>query len=118
MNIIDPLIDTPGQIQNAGFQRDYSFNTLTTFWDPLPTLDLNNTDPDIVYTVQLLKMTCGQSTLINQTTVAGSNATVENLDMMQIYKATVAARNNAREARNGKSVIIEGVIILYVAMSL
>ena len=111
MRFFDPLIDTPGQIQNAGFQRDFSFNTLTTSWDPLPTLDLNNTDSDLIYTVQLLKITCGQSTLIDQTTVARSNATVENLDMMQIYKATVAARNNVREARNGKRVIIEGVII-------
>ena len=77
-------------------------------WNPLPTLDINDTDPDIVYTVELYQITCGQNILINRTVVAGTSITEENLDLMQIFKAVIAARNNVPGARNGPSVEIEG----------
>ena len=77
-------------------------------WDPLPTLDLTHIDPDIVYTVELFNIICDQNISISRTVVAKSNATVENLDLMQIYQAVIAARNNVREARNGPSVEIRG----------
>ena len=77
-------------------------------WNPLPTLDINDTDPDIVYTVELYQITCGQNILINRTVVAGTSVTEENLDLMQIFKAVIAARNNVPGARNGPSVEIEG----------
>ena len=81
-----------------------------TLWNPLPTLDINNTDPDIVYTVELYLITCGKNIPINQTEVAGNNVTEEGIDLMQIYKAVIAARNNVREARNGRSAEMEGIL--------
>ena len=81
---------------------------LTVVWDLLPTLDLTDIDPDIVYTVELFMITCGQNVSISRTVVAGNSATEENLDLMQIYKAVIAARNNVREVRNGPSVEIRG----------
>ena len=80
--------------------------------NPLPTLDINDTDPDILYTIELYQITCGQNILINRTEVAGSNVTEEGLDLMQIYKAVIAARNNVRDARNGPTAEINGIIIL------
>ena len=81
-----------------------------TLWNPLPTLDINFTDPDILYTVELYQITCGQEICINQTEVAGSNITKEGLDLMQIYKTVIAARNNVRNARNGPSTEIKGIL--------
>ena len=101
-------IDTPGKIKNASCQRDYPLGSLTTLWDPLPTLDLTDIDPDIVYTVELFKITCGQNVSISRKVVAENYASEENLDLMQIYKAVIAAMNNLTEARNGPSVEIRG----------
>ena len=84
-NIAYHYSDIPGPVKHTSFQRDYYSNELTTFWDPLFTLDINDTDPDIVYTVQLLLTTCGQYTLLYETTVAGNNTTEEDIDMMQTY---------------------------------
>ena len=78
-------------------------------WSPLPTLDINDTDPDIVYTVELYQITCSQNIPINRTEVAGNNVTEEGVDLMQIYKAVIAARNNVRGARNGPSTETSGI---------
>ena len=101
--------DTPEQVQNADIQRDYYLNVLAILWDPLPTLDLTDIDPDIVYTVELFKIICDQNISISHTVVTESNATIENLDFMQIYKVVITARNNVREARNGPRVEIRGI---------
>ena len=80
-------------------------------WNPLPSLDINDTDPDILYTVELYQITCGQNILINRMEVAGSNVTEEGLDLMQIYKAFIAARNNVRGARNGPTAKMNGIML-------
>ena len=47
--------------------------------------------------------------------MAESNATEENLDLMQIFKAVIAARNNVPGARNGLSVEMEGkIVVIYI----
>ena len=81
-----------------------------TSWSPLPTLDINDTDPDIVYTVELYQITCGQNVLTYQREFATNNVTEEGLDLMQIYKAVIAARNNVRGARNGPIAETKGII--------
>ena len=101
-------IDTPGKIKNASCQRDYPLGSLTTLWDSLPTLDLTDVDPDIVYYVKLFKITCGQNVSISHKVVAENYASEENLDLMQTYKAIIAVRNNVPAARNGPSVEIRG----------
>jgi hypothetical protein len=89
-------------------KRNYSSDILTVYWDPHPSLDITDVHPDIVYSVELFLITCGQNVSISYQTVNESSVTEENLDMMQIYKVTIAARNNVREARNGPSVEVEG----------
>ena len=103
----------PKQVENKAFIRDYSEDKLITLWNPLPTLDITDVDPDILYTVELYQITCGQNILINRTEVAGSNVTEEGLDLMQIYKAVIAARNNVRNARNGPSVEMKGITVYF-----
>ena len=89
---------------------NYSKDELMILWRPLPTLDINNTDPDIVYTVELYQITCGQNVLTYQREVAENNVTEEGVDLMQIYKAVIAARNNVRGARNGPIAETKGII--------
>ena len=104
--------DTPGRIEDGGIWRNCSSGVLSihvsihVMWDPLPTLDLTGIDPDIVYTVELVKIICGQKVSVSRRVVAGSNMTEENLDLMQIYKAVIAARNNVQGAMNGPSMEI------------
>ena len=100
--------DTPDVVSNALLQRDYSSTTLITLWDPLPSLDLTDIDPDILYTVELFKITCGQNVSISHRIVTGSNATEESIDLMQIHRAVVAARNNVPGASNGPGVEMKG----------
>ena len=45
----------------------------------------------------------------NQTEFAGNNVTEEGLDLTQVYKAVIAARNNVRGARNGPSTETSGI---------
>ena len=84
-------------------------NLLTTQWNSLPSLDINDTDPDIVYSVELYQITCGQEILMNSETVS-KNSTGNEVDPMQIYKVIIAARNNVAEARNGPSEVMTGIV--------
>ncbi len=105
------LADTPKQVVNISCRRDYSEEGLMTLWNSLPSLDINDTDPDILYTVELYQITCGQNILINRTEVAGSNITEEGLDLLQIYKAVIAARNNVGQAKNGPTAEMKGIML-------
>ena len=102
---------TPGEVKNVAIQRNYSSNSLTITWDKLSSLDLTDIDPDILYTIKIFKIMymCGHNVSISHEVVAGSTITMGNLDLMQIYKAAIAARNNVPGARNGPSVEVEGI---------
>ena len=100
--------DTPGPVKSASCSRNYSSNILITSWDSLPSLDINGSDPDIVFGINLYKITCGQDIFINYE-VATMNYTSNTVDPNQIYKAVISPRNNVEGARNGTSVIMEGV---------
>ena len=99
--------DTPGNVSNASCERNYSSNVLTTSWTSLPSLDLTDTDPDIVYIVDLFRITCGEDVSMSHENVTG-NSTSNTVDLMQIYKAIITPRNNVDGARNGTSVILKG----------
>ena len=69
---------------------------LTTFWDPLPTLDITDRDPDIIYRVQIFKTICGQSILMSDDNVTESitSNSLSPLELMEIYSAIITPRNN------------------------
>ena len=104
---------TPSEVKNPTCERNYSTNAitpkadLTTRWSPLPSLDLNDTDPDIVYRVELYKITCGEDIFMSHEDVF-VNSTNNTVDPMEIYKAIITARNNVESARNGNSVEMRG----------
>ena len=87
------ILGIPGNVSNLGFERNYSSGVLTTFWDPLPTLDITDRDPDIIYRVQIFKTTCGESVLMSDENVTES-ITSNYLSLMEIYTAAITPRNN------------------------
>ena len=88
-------------------ERNSPSDVLITQWNSVPSLDINDTDPDIMYSVELYQITCEQNILLMNSSVTGSS-TSNSVDPMQIYRVVVAARNNVEEARNGPSVEMRG----------
>ena len=90
------ILGIPGNVNNLGFERNYSSGVLTTFWDPLPTLDITDRDPDIIFRVQIFKTTCGQNVLLSEENVTESitSNSLSPLELMEIYSAVITPRNN------------------------
>ena len=90
------ILGIPGSVSNLEFERNYSSGVLTTFWDPLPTLDITDRDPDIIYRVQIFKIIsgCGQSILMSDENVTENITSLSPLELMEIYTAIITPRNN------------------------
>ena len=99
--------DTPGKVKNATTERSPSSSLLITRWSSLPSLDLNDTDPDIVYSVELYKITCGEDIFMSREDVF-VNSTNNTVDPMEIYKVIITARNNVEGARIGNGTETSG----------
>ena len=97
------VLGIPGNVSNLGFERNHSSGTLTTFWDPLPTLDITDREPNIIYRVQIFKTTCGQSVLVSDENVTESitSNSLSPLELMEIYSAVITPRNNVSGYVNG-----------------
>ena len=105
-------LDIPGNVSNLRFERSYSSGILTTFWDPLPTLDITDRDPDIIYRVQIFKIIsgCRQSVLLSDENVTESitSNSLSPLELMEIYSAVITPRNNVSGYINGPRREIKG----------
>ena len=108
----------PGNVSNLKCMRPSSTPTnLTTRWDSVFSLDLNDTEPDIVYEFEVYDITCGRHDLIHNDTVM-VNSTSNSIDPAQLYKVVVAARNNVANAVNGTGADASGTwLFLSVDMS-
>ena len=63
-------------MKNASCRRNHSSDdNLITEWDPLPSLNLTNAEPDIVYVVQWKNITCGQNVSMGEETIAETSIT-------------------------------------------
>ena len=102
----------PGNVSNLKCVRPPSTPTiLTTHWDSVFSLDLNDTEPDIVYEFEVYDITCGRNDLIHNDTVM-VNTTSNVIDPTQLYKVVVAARNNVANAVNGTDVEKSGMWLI------
>ena len=104
------ILGIPGNVSNFGFDRNYSSGILTTFWEPLPTLDITDRDPDIIYRVQIFKTTCDQNILLSDENVTESitSNSLSPLELMEIYLAIITPRNNVSVYINGPRKAIKG----------
>ena len=101
-------IGIPEEVKNPMHQRDYSSKAITTEWNALSSLDLTDINPDIMYSVELFMITCGQHVPMGHQDVTGNSTTDGGLDLMQIYEISISARNNVPHAKNGTSAKIKG----------
>ena len=104
------MLGIPGSISSLRFERNYSSAVLTTFWDPLPTLDITDRDPDIIYRVQIFKITCGESILLSDENVTESITSnyLSPLQLMEIYMTIITPRNNVRGYVDGPKKELKG----------
>ena len=106
------ILGIPGNVNNLGLERNCSSESgvLTTFWDPLPTLDITDRDPDIIYRVQIFKTTCGRSVLMSDENVTESITSnyLSPLELMEIYSAVITPRNNVPGYVNGPTREVKG----------
>ena len=91
--VIMITLDIPGTISKLECERNYSSGILSTIWNPLPTLDITDRDPDIIYRVQIFETTCGRSILLIDENVTESIIS-NSLELTEIYTAIITPRNN------------------------
>ena len=86
-------------------------NGSTLAWEPPFSLDLTGIDPDIVYCVEIVNITCGSTDLIiSDCNVTEPSYTSDNITPHgYIYEYTVTPRSNVEGARNGTSVTVSGM---------
>ena len=81
-------------------------------WIPPFSLDLTNTDPDVIYCVEVYNITCGRSLLISECDVVETSYTSDSLPPGYIYEYTVIPRSNVVGASNGTSLTEVGTFKL------
>ena len=77
-------------------------------WKAPFSLNLTNADPDIVYCVEVVNITCGRSLLTNECDMMETSYSNDDLLPGYIYEYTVTPRSNAEGATNGTSVTVTG----------
>ena len=86
-------------------------NGSTLLWNPPFSLDLTNADPDIVYCVEIVNVTCGRRNLIiSDCFVTEPSYTSDYIAPHgYIYEYTITPRSNVEGASNGTSVNVTGL---------
>jgi hypothetical protein len=84
----------------------------TLYWIPPFSLDLTNTDPDVIFCVEVYNITCGRSLLISECDVMGTSYSSDALLSGYIYEYTVTPRSNVKGASNGTSLTVVGMFRL------
>ena len=89
-------------------------STLIT-WNAPPSLDLTNTDPDVIYSVEIYNTTCGERiSAVNDSNVLELNYPINFLNMGFIHEVIVTPRSNVAGAISGlKSELYGKYIQLY-----
>ena len=89
-------------VSNVIRQQLNNQESLSYFWEPPPSLDLTDIEPDIVYCVQICNITCGHVILLHD--MCGLTNPVfmhDGLDPSYVYQINVVPRSNVPGASNG-----------------
>ena len=91
-----------------GFISDQTFS-----WNPPPTLDLTNVEPDIAYCVIIHNITCGRKEfLISVCSLTDPFYIYEDIHPSLVYQIEVIPRSNVDRAMNGTPLIVKGLFAL------
>ena len=89
----------------SNVQRNFS----TFSWDPPPSLDLTDIDPDIAYCVDIYNITCDmRERIISDCSVTEPIYTSDVIMDGYIYEYTITPRSNVPGARNGTADTVTG----------
>ena len=84
-------------------------NGSTVTWEPPFSLDLTNTDTDIVYCVEVNNITCGGRHLVFAHCNVADDTISCSCELSFIYEVLVTPRNNVDQAMNGTVSAIRGI---------
>lgn len=93
------------------FERVTGSNKLEYVWEPPYSLDLTAVDPDIVYCLDVVRVTCQvREYITSDCGITGHNYTANSLlDLADLYEATITPRSNITASSNGTRVSIIGM---------
>ena len=104
--ISGPLLAVTALVR--GFISDQTFS-----WNPPPTLDLTNVEPDIAYCVIIHNITCGRKDfLISDCSLTDPFYIYEDIHPGHVYRVEVIPRSNVERAANGTPLSVEGVLCM------
>ena len=84
-------------------------NATTLSWEAPFSLDLTGVDPDIVYFVEVINITCGRSPLISECDIAEPSYTSNDIMDGYIYEYAVTPKSNMSGAENGTTTKVTGI---------
>ena len=89
-------------------------NTTTITWTPPPSLDLTDFDPDIVYCIEVVNITCGEGgeVLVSECGITEPVYQSRDIPLHYIYNITVTPMSNVEGAMNGTNTTLEGELSL------
>ena len=106
-------IDHTGKLDGvSNFERVTGSEKLQYIWEPPYSLDLTTVDPDIVYCLNIVRVTCGvREHVTRDCGITDHNYTTNSLlDLAELYEATITPRSNIMASCNGTQVSIIGMV--------
>ena len=82
----------------------FNRSVISLTWNPPPSLNITNVEPDIAYCVDILLITCNKQQIIKTNcTVLQPKFTLmrSNPDPRELYQFIITPRNNVKGAING-----------------
>ena len=85
-------------------------NELKLSWEHPFSLDLTNIDPDIIYCVQVVNITCANNTnLFGNCTIKEKKLALAGYSQYHIYEFVITPRSNVEGAMNGTPLMTQGL---------
>lgn len=104
------IMPNTGQLAEvSNFNRLITSESLSYTWQQPYSLDLTNVMPDVIYCLEILRITCGvRESVVSDCDIIDHNYTVA-LDIADLYEAIITPRSNVVNAINGTKISVSGV---------
>ena len=100
-----PLLPVSALVR--GFISDETYS-----WNPPPTLDLTDVEPDIAYCITIRNITCGRNDfLVGDCSLTNTFYIYEHIHPGHVHRVEVVPRSNVEKARNGTPLSVDGEFI-------
>ena len=101
------LIGILQPVKNA--EINITSNEVRVTWEAPFSLDLTDVDPDIIYCIQMINITCGEgSILFNNCTILDNELYLPDYSQHYAYDFIITPRSNVEGALNGTPLTVPG----------